>query len=95
MILGVGIVPGVLGSGQPYYLGPTAINHHDFIRQFAQGVELRLDARYQITRSVSFRAGWTGLWLNNVARGSEMVDYTLDPARAFWASSAIIIRITC
>ncbi|MGA2059765.1 MAG: BBP7 family outer membrane beta-barrel protein [Thermoguttaceae bacterium] len=81
--IGVGIVPGVVGSGQPYYLGPTAINHNDFIRQFSEGVELRLDARYQITRSVSFRAGWSGLWLNNIARGSEMVDYTLDPARGF------------
>jgi len=65
---------GVLDSNQPYYLGPTDINHHDFIRQFSEGVELRLDARYQITRSVSFRAGWSGLWLNNIARGSEMVD---------------------
>jgi hypothetical protein len=81
--IGVGLVRGVLDSNQPYYLGPTAINHHDFIRQFSEGVELRLDARYQITRSVTFRAGWTGLWLNNIARGSEMVDYTLDPARGF------------
>ena len=82
-ILGVGITPGGLGSGQPYYLGPTNINHHDFIRECSQGIELRLDARYQITRSVSFRAGWSGLWLNNIARGAEMVDYTLDPARSF------------
>jgi hypothetical protein len=81
--VGIGIIPGVVGSGQPYYLGPTNINHHEFIRQLSEGVELRLDARYQITRSVTFRAGWTGLWLNNIARGSEMVDYTLDPARSF------------
>ncbi|MGD0519417.1 MAG: BBP7 family outer membrane beta-barrel protein, partial [Thermoguttaceae bacterium] len=77
--LGIGITPGVLGSGQPYYMGPTSVNHNEFIREFTPGVELRLEARYQITRSVDFRAGWTGLWLNNIARGSEMINYTLDP----------------
>jgi hypothetical protein len=81
--IGMGITPGSIGSLQPFYLGATDINHHEFIRQFSEGAELRLDLRYQITRSVTFRAGWSGLWLNNVARGSEMVDYTLDPARGF------------
>jgi hypothetical protein len=77
--LGIGITPGVLDSAQPYYMGPTYVNHTAFIREFTPGIELRLDARYQITRSATFRAGWTGLWLNNIARGSEMIDYTLDP----------------
>jgi Putative beta barrel porin-7 (BBP7) len=81
--LGVGIVPGVLDSNQPFYMGPTNVVHNEFIRQFTPGLELRLDARYQITRSVTFRAGWTGLWLNNVARGAEMVDYTLDPTHSW------------
>jgi hypothetical protein len=66
------------GQGAPLLLGPTSFNHNEFIREFTPGIEVRLDARYQITRSVSFRAGWTGLWLDNVARSSNMVDYTLN-----------------
>jgi hypothetical protein len=81
--LGIGITPGVLDSGQPYYMGPSSINHTEFIREFTPGAELRLEARYQITRSVDFRAGWTGLWLNNIARGSEMIDYTLGPDQTY------------
>lgn len=73
------IVPGTLDNAQPYYLGPTAIPHNEFLRTFSPGLELRIDARYQITRSVSFRAGWTGLWLDRIARGSDMINYTLDP----------------
>lgn len=77
------IVPGVTDSGQPFFMGPTSINHNEFIREFTPGLELRLEARYQITRSVSFRAGWTGLWLDRIARGSNMVDYTLDPEHSY------------
>jgi hypothetical protein len=67
------------GLGEPLVMGPTEIYHSEFIRQWTPGAELRVEARYQITRSVTFRAGWTGIWLNNVARASEMIDYTLDP----------------
>lgn len=81
--LGIGITPNVVDSGQPYYMGSSLINHTAFIREFTPGVELRVEARYQITRSVTFRAGWSGMWLNNIARGSEMIDYTLGPDQTY------------
>jgi hypothetical protein len=77
------IVPGVVDSFQPFYMGPSLVNHTAFIREFTPGIELRLEAHYQITRSVDFRAGWTGLWLNNIARGSETIDYTLGPDQTY------------
>jgi hypothetical protein len=77
------IVPGVVDSAQPFFMGPTAIPHTEFIREFSPGIELRLEARYQITRSVSFRAGWTGLWLDRIARPSNMINYTLDPEHTY------------
>jgi len=30
---------------------------------------------YQITRAISFHAGWTGLWLDGIARGDAVIDY--------------------
>jgi hypothetical protein len=71
--------PGGPGApGQPLVMGPGHIGATDFIREFTPGAELRLEARYQITRSVTFRAGWTGLWLDHIARPSGMIDWTLD-----------------
>ncbi len=71
------LTPG--GVGVPIMFGPSEVDHNEFIRTFTPGLELRIEARYQFTRSVSFRAGWNALWLNNVARGSNMINYTLDP----------------
>ncbi len=76
-IIGSNIQTGTIFA--PIVFGASEVDHNEFIRQFTPGLELRLEARYQITRSVSFRAGWNALWLNNVARGSNMIDYTLDP----------------
>jgi len=77
--LGTNMTPGTIDSGQPFFMGPTGIYHNAFIHEFTPGLEVRLDARYQITRSVSFRIGWTGLWLDRIARASSMINYTLDP----------------
>jgi hypothetical protein len=70
-------------TGFPQVMGPTDINHTEFISQFSPGAEMRVEARYQITRSVTFRAGWTGLWLGNIARASNMINYTLDPEHTY------------
>jgi hypothetical protein len=75
--IGSNITPG--GVGAPVSFGPSEVDHNEFMRVFTPGLELRIEGRYQITRSVSIRAGWNALWLNNVARGSDMINYTLDP----------------
>ena len=66
-------------AGEPVSFGASDVNHDEFMHVFTPGLELRLEGRYQITRSVSIRAGWNALWLNNIARGSDMINYTLDP----------------
>jgi hypothetical protein len=76
---------GVLGSNlsppgglmQPLTLGPVAFSHADFEREFTPGIELRLELRYQLTRAISFKAGWSGTWMDSIARASSLVDYTL------------------
>jgi hypothetical protein len=65
------------GVGQPLTLGPVAFSHADFEREFTPGIELRLELRYQLTRAISFKAGWSGTWMDSIARASSLVDYTL------------------
>ncbi|MEN6450337.1 MAG: hypothetical protein ABFC96_07595, partial [Thermoguttaceae bacterium] len=36
---------------------------------------------FQITRSIAAHAGWTGFWMDNVARGSSVIDYTTANAQ--------------
>lgn len=47
------------------------------IHEFSPVVELRLDMRYMITRAISFRAGWSGIWMDGIARPSGMVNYSV------------------
>jgi hypothetical protein len=45
------------------------------VDEWSPCAELRAGVRFQATRSVSFRVGWTGTWLDNIARSSNMVNY--------------------
>jgi len=68
------------GSGTLFYptvMGQTTATHVSYAREWSPLIELRLDARYQITRAFSFRAGWTGVWINGVARANNVIDYTV------------------
>lgn len=61
----------------PSAMGPTTGSTSAYERVFSPMVELRLEGRYQITRALSFHAGWTGMWVDNVARANSMVKYDL------------------
>ena len=61
----------------PSVMGPTSATHDAYARVFTPLVELRLEGRYQITRSISFHAGWSGFWMNNVARANAVINYTV------------------
>jgi hypothetical protein len=65
------------GLFQPLTLSPVAFSHAEFMREWTPGIELRLEMRYQMTRGISLRAGWSGTWMDNIARAQDMVDYTL------------------
>jgi len=68
--------PGV--SGQPYLQSPIDINHNATFEEWSPLIECRVEARYQFSRSVSFRVGWTGFWVDGIARPSDMVVYEIN-----------------
>ncbi len=62
----------------PYrMLQSTGFNYREFQGEWAPAAELRLQAAYQITNSVSFRAGWNGMWMDGLVRGSSVTTYNL------------------
>ena len=58
-------------------MSPTAFNHSRRFHEFSPAAELRVNLTYQLTRSVSLGAGWTALWIDNIARAPGLIDYTL------------------
>jgi hypothetical protein len=46
---------------------------------FSVVLELRTELRFQLTRNVTFRAGWNGVWMDNTIRASHQVDYSIPP----------------
>ncbi|HVX61003.1 MAG TPA: BBP7 family outer membrane beta-barrel protein [Pirellulales bacterium] len=58
-------------------LSPQGVNHTHHSTQFSPVGELRLNAQYQIYRSLSVSVGWTGLVMGGMARSTNMVNYAL------------------
>jgi len=67
----------VRSLGEPSLMLTTDFEHVDYRRKWSPVMEVRADVRYQLTKSVSVRAGWTGVWIDGLARASSMIDYTL------------------
>lgn len=61
----------------PLAMQPSEFNHILHKEEFAPIVELRVEARFQITRALAVHGGWTGMWIDNLARPSGMVKYEL------------------
>jgi len=59
----------------PVALEATTFTHHDTEREWSPGVEVRADLEWQWTRHVSFGAGWSGMWLDGIARSSNLINY--------------------
>ena len=77
--LNPGSTTGVIGSPTlaPLVTGASTSTYDADPREWSPGAELRLEARYQFCRFFSFHAGWTGIWLDGIARGDSTIDYTL------------------
>jgi hypothetical protein len=45
--------------------------------QFSPLVELRAEARYELFQAVSLHAGWSGIWVDGIARASQSIYYSL------------------
>jgi hypothetical protein len=67
----------------PVVTNPTSFNHTDHEREFAPAFELRLEAKYQLTRAISTRFGWDVFWVDGIARSSDLINYTLAENQVF------------
>ncbi|MBN2295323.1 MAG: BBP7 family outer membrane beta-barrel protein, partial [Pirellulales bacterium] len=63
--------------GEPIAMGPSSFEHKRTICEWSPGIEFRLQADWQVTRYVSLGVGWTGIWLDGIARPSNMIAYQL------------------
>ncbi|MCA9248977.1 MAG: BBP7 family outer membrane beta-barrel protein, partial [Planctomycetales bacterium] len=73
--VGANVTPG--GLNQPFIFQPTTYRTDKTDNQFSPVAELRLDAAYAVTKSIAVKAGWTGMFVGRVARGSALIDYSL------------------
>lgn len=69
-----------LAPGQPnalLYMQPTYSNVGKQHNEFSPLVEVRAEARYQVTSALALKLGYTGIFVDNVTRASEVVVYRL------------------
>jgi hypothetical protein len=62
---------------QPRVMAHTTATHVEYSREWAPVYELRVEGRYQLTRCIQFHAGWTGMWMEGIARASSLINYTV------------------
>jgi hypothetical protein len=60
---------------QPVTMSHVTATYVDYEHVFSPAIELRLEGRYQITRAISFHAGWTGFWVDGIARANNILNY--------------------
>ena len=66
----------------PRSFGPIAMQATSFDNvihptTFCPIVDLRVDLKYNFTRNIAANVGWAGVWMDDIARPSDMNDYTL------------------
>ena len=58
-------------------MGPTSFTNSTHFIEFSPMIELRVEAHMQLTNIIAFNAGYTWIFVNNVARAADRVDYTV------------------
>ena len=77
-ILGSELNPTTVTFGQPFAVDSQGFRHREHSVIFSPAVEVRANAHFQFTRAVSFKAGWTGFWVDSIARGSAVTRYRVN-----------------
>lgn len=67
--------PGTVGF--PTAWPGSKVTQAEYQNEWAPIVELRVELRYLITKAINLRVGWTGMWMDGIARSPYMIDYTL------------------
>jgi hypothetical protein len=75
-ILGTELAPPG-GQDEPLSMGPTSFNHTWNEPEWSPCIEVRAMLEWQWTRSVMLGVGWTGIWMDGIARPSNMINYEL------------------
>lgn len=60
---------------QPVTASHITTTYNDYERVFSPMFELRAEIKYQVTRAIEFKAGWTGFWVDGIARANGIIDY--------------------
>jgi hypothetical protein len=71
--IGEDLNPGAVNS--PIFLQPHAVSYARQQNNFSPMVELRAEASYQITRALAARVGYTGIFVDNITRASQTVNW--------------------
>ncbi len=74
---------GTLGSrltppgteGRPLSMSPTSFTHAAHENEWSPTVEFRANLQYQLTRAIALRFGWTGMYIDGVARSPNIILY--------------------
>jgi len=66
---------GTAGEGRPLLMSPTSFTNSKHASEFSPVVELRVNLNYQLTRAIGVRAGWTGIWMDGIARADALNVY--------------------
>lgn len=64
-------------QGRPLLMSKSSFRNSSHENEWSPIVELRVNLQYQLTRAISVRGGWTGMWIDGIARGSSVNVYRL------------------
>jgi hypothetical protein len=76
-LLGRGLIAGANPAPEPTLMNATSFTNNTHFIEFSPILEFRVEARMQLTNIIAVKAGYTGIFINNVARAADMVDYTV------------------
>lgn len=61
----------------PLAMGPVGFNHTEHVSEWSPGAELRVNLKYKVTDKLALNVGWTGFWIDGIARASNIIRYDL------------------
>lgn len=73
---------GVIGAGPAS--GNRSFYHRETRTMFSPGVEFKMGANWQLTNALGFQVGFNLMWIDNIARGMYINDYSIQPDGTFF-----------
>lgn len=62
-----------------YGMGPRRFSHSFHTSEWAPSAEARFEVQWHWTRNVAIKAGWTGIYMDSIARPNDMIEYRITP----------------